>query len=83
MFTCNILSKCNFRTVAERCEFLLLKSAFKSIVKGSTVAINSIDRSFPKLTVLHCNSESLRRSIVLLIVQQHSVTTYQQDTVEY
>jgi hypothetical protein len=34
-------------------------------VKGNTVSINtSRDRSFPKLTVLSCNSESLRRSIV-------------------
>jgi hypothetical protein len=61
MSICNILSKCNFRTVAERYEFVLLKSAFKSIVKGNTVAINSRDRSFPKLTVRHCYTESLRR----------------------
>jgi hypothetical protein len=60
----DMLTKCNFLTVAERYEFVLLKSAFKSIVKGNTVTINSRDRSFPKLTVLSCNSESLRRSIV-------------------
>jgi hypothetical protein len=29
----DILSKCNLLTVAERNEFVLLKSAFKSIVK--------------------------------------------------
>jgi hypothetical protein len=65
-----IRTECNFLTVRERCDYVLLKIAYKYYIKGKlTPAVRNLCHTFPKLKVIDRRTNILKKSTKFRMIE--------------